>query len=100
MTTKAVLDASSLSKGCVRPTRATTCAMISSGMEHLCIGSYRMCEPHHTLLFDTRHNLKTLQYDSTRFASYVLGQESHEPKSDDRFSRDSTHFGFNCRRKR
>jgi hypothetical protein len=63
----------------VRPTRATTCAMISSGMENLCIGSSRMCEPHHTLLFDTRHNLKLLQYDSTRFAPYVLGQESHEP---------------------
>jgi len=53
--------------------------MLASCMENLCIGSSRMCEPHHTLLFDTRHNLKLLQYDSTRFAPYVLGQESHEP---------------------
>ncbi len=32
------------------------------------IGSSRICEPHHTARSDTGHNLKLLQYDSTRFA--------------------------------
>ena len=35
-----------------------------------------MCEPNHTHLSDTRHKLKLLQYDSTRFA-LMYSAESH-----------------------
>src|SRR6516162_262304 len=40
-TTRAVLAASSLSKGCARPTLATTRATMSSGNENLCTGTSR-----------------------------------------------------------